>query len=151
MVSVPTKWCEPLACSAVNSLAYRRYFAGTQTCMFRSAEAEIQAVLPLCTYLIRTDGKVQSLVLATACLAYRHTSVPKVVVYVKPGKAKSAILSTVAGCLRCHLPTTALPASVIRLHSCRQKARCTSGSSDSALQQPSQSHLPPGLARHRQE
>jgi len=32
--------------------------AGTSTAMYGSAEAEVQAVTPLCTYLKRTEGKV---------------------------------------------------------------------------------------------
>jgi hypothetical protein len=32
--------------------------AGTSTAMYGSAEAEVQAVIPLCTYLMRTEGKV---------------------------------------------------------------------------------------------
>ena len=32
--------------------------AGTSTAMYGSAEAEVQAVVPLCTYLMRTEGKV---------------------------------------------------------------------------------------------
>ncbi len=34
--------------------------AGTSTAMYGSAEAEVQAVIPLCTYLMRTEGKVSN-------------------------------------------------------------------------------------------
>ena len=36
-------------------------FAGTDPTLLGSAEAEIQAILPLCTYTIRTAGKVTRL------------------------------------------------------------------------------------------
>ena len=32
--------------------------AGASTAVYGSAEAEVQAVIPLCTYLMRTEGKV---------------------------------------------------------------------------------------------
>lgn len=35
--------------------------AGASTAMYGSAEAEVQAVIPLCTYLMRTEGKVSKI------------------------------------------------------------------------------------------
>ena len=46
------------ACTLAGKIDEPETVAGTHTGVYESAEAEVQAVLPLCTYLTRSEGKV---------------------------------------------------------------------------------------------